>query len=140
MVWRLLQVNFTALHTSSATWTHALYTLAASPEWIAPLRAEIESVVEAEGLSKVALQKMVKVDAFFRESHRLNTIVGGEEFHICLSLPTTEQMLANSIHAAQGAEATHIQRWLAYSRRHSDCRPNAPTSHGWRKLREPREH
>jgi hypothetical protein len=45
------------------TFTHALYTLAANPEHIQPLREEVETVIEAEGgLSKAAMVKMHKLE------------------------------------------------------------------------------
>jgi hypothetical protein len=55
---------------------HALYTLAAKPEWMQPLREEIEQIVEAEGMTKAAMQKMVKLDSFFRECNRRHSIAG----------------------------------------------------------------
>jgi hypothetical protein len=58
------------------TWTHALYTLAAKPEWIQPLREEVETIIEEEGMTKSAMQRMVKLDSFFRECNRTNTIAG----------------------------------------------------------------
>jgi hypothetical protein len=60
------------------TWTHALYTLAPKPEWIQPLREEVENIVKQEGMTKSAMQKMVKLDSFFRENSRTNTFVGGQ--------------------------------------------------------------
>ena len=39
---------------------------------MAPLRAEIASILEKEELSKNALAKMPKLDSFMRESQRLN--------------------------------------------------------------------
>ncbi|KAI0050551.1 cytochrome P450 [Auriscalpium vulgare] len=69
---RLLTVNFAAIHTSSLSFTHALYHLAANPQYIQPLRDEVETVLAAEGWTKAALGKMRKVDSFIRESQRLN--------------------------------------------------------------------
>jgi hypothetical protein len=38
-------------------------------------------VLEEEGgMTKGALQKMIKLDSFFREVNRTNTIVGSERF------------------------------------------------------------
>jgi len=69
---RILGINFAAIHTSSMTFTHALYELAAQPEYLPPLREEIEAVVEQYGWSKLALIHMNKLDSFFKESQRLN--------------------------------------------------------------------
>lgn len=45
---------------------------------MAPLREEIEAVVQAHGWSKVATDKMVKLDSFIKESLRYNNTVGCE--------------------------------------------------------------
>ncbi|KAJ7168733.1 cytochrome P450 [Mycena filopes] len=74
LVLRVLATNFAAIHTSSMAFTHALFDLAAHPEHLAPLREEVERVIDGEGgrWSKAALNGMVKVDSFLRESQRLN--------------------------------------------------------------------
>lgn len=87
-----MMVNFAAIHTSSnvcifsisliitdtfcQTFTHALYHLAANPEYITSLRDEVDPVIKAEGWSKATMQKLKKVDSFMRESLRLNGING----------------------------------------------------------------
>ncbi|EJD07458.1 cytochrome P450 [Fomitiporia mediterranea MF3/22] len=71
---RLLSVNFTAIHTSSNSFTHALLHLAAEPQYIGPLRKEIEQVIKEEGWSKVAMTKMWKLDSFMKESQRINGV------------------------------------------------------------------
>ena len=55
--------------------THALYDLASMPEYIAPLREEVEAIIATDGWTKNALAKMWKVDSFLKESHRVNGIV-----------------------------------------------------------------
>ncbi|EED82919.1 predicted protein [Postia placenta Mad-698-R] len=73
LVLRVLTVNIAAIHTSSLclqTFINALYLLAAYPQYIAPLRAEVEAVVESEGWTKAAMNKMRKVDSFLKESNR----------------------------------------------------------------------
>ncbi|TBU42576.1 cytochrome P450 [Dichomitus squalens] len=74
IVQRILLVNFAAIHTSSNSMTHALFDLAAAPEYIQPLREEIEPIVAAEGWTKAAMGKMWKLDSFLRESQRFNGI------------------------------------------------------------------
>ncbi|KAK7686505.1 hypothetical protein QCA50_010103 [Cerrena zonata] len=69
-------VNFGAIHTSSNSLTHALYHLAANPEYVQPLREEVDSVIKEEGWTKAAMQKLKKVDSFMRESLRVNGING----------------------------------------------------------------
>ena len=92
---RLLLVNFAAIHTTSQasenagfsppdnlvltiacpqTITHALYRLLSNPEYIEPLRQEVEAVVAEEGWTKAAMDKMHKIDSFLRESQRLDGI------------------------------------------------------------------
>ncbi|TFK56599.1 cytochrome P450 [Heliocybe sulcata] len=69
---RMMVVNFAAIHTSSMSFTLALFHLAANPEhYLGPMREEIERVVEEEGWSKASMQKMRKLDSFLRESQRL---------------------------------------------------------------------
>ncbi|KAF9225200.1 cytochrome P450 [Gyrodon lividus] len=71
---RVLAVNFAAIHTSSNGFTQALYHLAANPQYMQPLREEVESIVEQEGWSKGALAKMRKVDSFLKESQRMEGV------------------------------------------------------------------
>ena len=63
-----------ALHGSSQSMTHALYHLAASPEYQQLLREEVEPLVSAEGWSKATMGKMRKLDSFMKESQRYNGI------------------------------------------------------------------
>ncbi|EKM61817.1 uncharacterized protein PHACADRAFT_191008 [Phanerochaete carnosa HHB-10118-sp] len=70
----VLLINFAAIHTSSSSFTHALYHLAANPEFITPLREEIEAIVMVDGWTKIAMGKMWKLDSFMRESQRYNGI------------------------------------------------------------------
>lgn len=90
---RMLTINFAAIHTSSMvsflgcyydvllecwndvlsqSFTHALFHLATHPEYIQPLREEVESVIEQDGWTKLAMQKMRKLDSFMRETQRVN--------------------------------------------------------------------
>ncbi|KAI0066399.1 cytochrome P450 [Artomyces pyxidatus] len=71
---RLLAVNLAAIHTTSLSFTQAVYRLAANPEYMLPMREEVEAVVAAEGWSKAALQKMRRVDSFLREAQRCDGI------------------------------------------------------------------
>ena len=52
----------------------ALYYLATFPEYIQPIREEVEEVVKSEGWTKAGLDQMHKVDSFIKESQRLNPI------------------------------------------------------------------
>ncbi|KAK7049977.1 hypothetical protein VNI00_005408 [Paramarasmius palmivorus] len=75
-VMRMLGTNFAAIHTSSMTFTDALYYLAAHPEYVPELRQEIEGVVENHGWSKSSFQHMRKLDSFLKESGRLAGLGG----------------------------------------------------------------
>nr|BAL05133.1 cytochrome P450 [Phanerodontia chrysosporium] len=70
----VLLENFSSIHSSSNTFTHALYHLAANPEYITPLREEVETAISEEGWTKAAMSRLRKVDSFLRESLRLNGI------------------------------------------------------------------
>ncbi|KAJ3478571.1 hypothetical protein NLI96_g9660 [Meripilus lineatus] len=74
IVQRILAINFAAIHTSSMSFAHALYHLAQNPQYILPLREEVEKVVAEEGWTKNAMQKMRKVDSFLRECQRHHSL------------------------------------------------------------------
>ncbi|KAJ6619801.1 cytochrome P450 [Mycena sp. CBHHK59/15] len=72
---RMLNVNFVAVHTTSKTFTHALYHLASKPSYIPILRAEAQNYLgkgEPTNWSKEALGRCIKLDSFLKESQRLN--------------------------------------------------------------------
>ncbi|KZO94408.1 cytochrome P450 [Calocera viscosa TUFC12733] len=71
---RMINVNFTAIHTSSMSFTQAFYWLAAHPEYTPALRMEIEAAVTQLGWTKDAINAMVKVDSFLKESMRVTGI------------------------------------------------------------------
>jgi len=66
------------------TYTHALYDLAAHPEYVIPLREEIEPLIESEGWKKSTIQKMRKLDSFLKESLRIHLITSGPNLPIAL--------------------------------------------------------
>ncbi|KAI1329439.1 cytochrome P450 [Xylariaceae sp. FL0255] len=62
-----------AIHTTRLAIIHALYDLAARPEYIEPLREEIEGTKDGDGiLKKQHLTQMRKLDSFMKESQRHN--------------------------------------------------------------------
>ncbi|KAI3614209.1 cytochrome p450 [Moniliophthora roreri] len=75
-VMRILTVNFAAIHTSSMTFTDALYYLAAHPQYVPELRKEIENVVKKDGWSKASFQQMRKLDSFLKEVGRIAGLGG----------------------------------------------------------------
>ncbi|KAL4922537.1 cytochrome P450 [Aspergillus aurantiobrunneus] len=76
MAYTALAISFAAIRTSSSVPTHLLYDLCARPWGIAPLREEIESVLREEGslFAKGALNKLVRLDSFMKESQRFNPL------------------------------------------------------------------
>jgi len=54
--------------------THALFDLASNPEYLKPLREEVEEVTNREGWTKAALDQMCKVDSFVKESQRFRPV------------------------------------------------------------------
>ncbi|OBZ66897.1 Ent-kaurene oxidase [Grifola frondosa] len=71
LVLRMLTLNFAAIHSSSMSFTQALYHLAANPEFAGPLREEVDAIISVEGWSKAAMDKMRKIDSFLKESQRM---------------------------------------------------------------------
>ncbi|KAF8959161.1 cytochrome P450 [Flammula alnicola] len=68
---RLLRVNFAGLMSTSFFLPQVLYKLAASPEYVGPLREQIDSVVDKYGWTKEGISKMYRIDSFIREVSRL---------------------------------------------------------------------
>jgi cytochrome P450 len=54
---------------------HAFYYLAAFPQYMQPLREEVEEAVISEGWTKAGLDQMHKLDSFIKESLRLHSIM-----------------------------------------------------------------
>jgi len=69
---RLLIVSFSGIDTTAFTTTQVLYRLLSNPEYIEPLRKEVEAAVAEEGWTKSGMDKMHKLDSFIRETQRLD--------------------------------------------------------------------
>jgi hypothetical protein len=54
------------------TSTQVLYRLLENPEYLKPLRQEIETAVAEEGWTKAGMDKMHNLDSFLRETQRMN--------------------------------------------------------------------
>ncbi|KAM7203158.1 putative cytochrome P450 [Naviculisporaceae sp. PSN 640] len=76
MAYTSLAISFAAIRTSSSVPTHLVYDLCARPEYIAPLREEIEKMlVEEDGqFTKTGINKLVRLDSFMKESQRFNPL------------------------------------------------------------------
>lgn len=72
LVARQLGLTAAAIHTTSTMATNVLYSLAVTPEYHAPLREEIRSVMANNGgrVTPLALQQMVKLDSYIKEVNR----------------------------------------------------------------------
>ncbi|KAJ7573480.1 cytochrome P450 [Mycena floridula] len=68
---RLLLINIAAIHTTSMSFTNALYKLAAAPDLVQMLRDEVEPILIQEGWTKSSMSKMRKLDSFLKEILRL---------------------------------------------------------------------
>lgn len=75
-------VSFAAIHTTTMAVSQAIFDMAARPEYIQPLRDEIDQVLQEDGqdvdgdefvkLKKASLTKLRKMDSFLKESQRLS--------------------------------------------------------------------
>jgi hypothetical protein len=48
--------------------------LATYPEYVQPLREEIETVIQEQGWSKASVSEMTKLDSFVKETMRLSQL------------------------------------------------------------------
>ncbi|KAJ6195890.1 cytochrome P450 [Bipolaris maydis] len=72
----LLKVSFAAIHTSAAAPTQLLYDLCDMPEYIEPLRREIDQNVDGNGLlDRQGFQALTKLDSIMKESQRFNPLL-----------------------------------------------------------------
>ncbi|KAF8844184.1 cytochrome P450 [Paxillus ammoniavirescens] len=102
---RILAVNFAAIH----SFTQALYNLAANPQYIEPLREEVESIVEKDGWSQRALVKMRKIDSFLKESQRIEGIDCGNFASYSYTAKLTTD--PDSGYGKEGHERLHVLGW-----------------------------
>jgi cytochrome P450 len=68
-----------------------LYRLLAHPEYLEPLREEIDAVIKEEGWTKAGIDKMYKIDSCLRETQRLDGL-GTRPLEI-LSAPQYEVLM-----------------------------------------------
>ncbi|KAI9696624.1 MAG: hypothetical protein M1820_008073 [Bogoriella megaspora] len=67
-----LGLTFAAIHTTSDLVTKVMYNLCIHPEYMAPLREEMISVLRKEGWKKTSLYQMKLLDSTLNETQRLN--------------------------------------------------------------------
>ncbi|KAH6904404.1 cytochrome P450 [Coprinopsis sp. MPI-PUGE-AT-0042] len=73
-VFRVILINFASIHTTTSTLSNILFDLAPRPEYIEPLREEVEEIINEHGWTKEAMGRMRKLDSFMRESSRYGGI------------------------------------------------------------------
>jgi ent-kaurene oxidase len=72
-----LALSKAAIYSTSFTGSHILYELATRPEYLAPLRDEVDSVMSTETvpwLTKTSIPKLRLLDSFCKESQRMNPL------------------------------------------------------------------
>ena len=80
-----LHVAFAAIHTSAVAVTHIVYDLCAYPEYLQPLRDEMQEALGGEVPTKKALLSMPRLDSFMRESQRFNPLLLSKSGDVSIS-------------------------------------------------------
>ncbi|PBK90665.1 cytochrome P450 [Armillaria gallica] len=107
---KVLLVNLGAIHTTSMTFTTALYALATHPEYTEILRDEVEAIINEEGCTKSAMGKMNKLDSFVKEAQRLygNPSVFGMPRKTCKDFVFSDGTVVPArVHIAVASLSTH---------------------------------
>lgn len=71
-------LSLAALHTTSDLLSKVLISLCKHPSFHEPIRKEIAEVTESSGLDKASLIKLKLLDAFIKETQRLNPLNTGQ--------------------------------------------------------------
>ncbi|KAF2735353.1 cytochrome P450 [Polyplosphaeria fusca] len=70
---RILFLSLASIHSTSSAASNAIFDLCAHPEYIAPLREEIQTLLpDPKHCSKQDLNRLWKLDSFLKESQRFN--------------------------------------------------------------------
>ncbi|GKU15888.1 unnamed protein product [Fusarium langsethiae] len=72
-----ISLSLVAIHTTTDLLTETVYNIALFPELFKPLREEIVSVLNTDGLKKTALYNLKLMDSVIKESQRLRPIIIG---------------------------------------------------------------
>lgn len=67
---RILTLNFAALHTTTLTSAHALYHIAANPQYADVLRHELRSAVDGQEWTRSAIDRLPRLNSFLKETQR----------------------------------------------------------------------
>ncbi|KAI6014535.1 cytochrome P450 [Pisolithus microcarpus] len=71
---RILFMVLVSIQGTGSTLMNAVCNLAAHPEYLVPLREEVDTVVHQDGWTKAAIDRMYKIDSFLKESYRLDGV------------------------------------------------------------------
>ncbi|KAK0212158.1 cytochrome P450 [Desarmillaria ectypa] len=131
-------LNFAAIHTTSITFTTALYALAAHSEYVEILRDEVEAAIAEEGWTKAATGKMNKLVSFIKEAQRryggvsvfsmLRTVRKDFVFSDGTIVPAGNQIAvaAHSMHMDEGKyeDPLEFKPWRFYDKRQEEGESN----------------
>ena len=112
------------------SFTHALYHLAANPEFADILREEVEEVVRNEGCTKAAMGKMRKLDSFMRESQRYNGISSSESLSLWQEQFELMLLRRGSLLHSNGDAEPQVLRWDVHPEGHRHGCRHARNAHG----------
>jgi hypothetical protein len=125
LVRRFLQVNFAATVSTTPSFTTALYYLLSNPEYIEPLRHEVETAVSEEGWTKAGMDKMIKIDSFFRECLRISGTGIGPLGYPGRTSVSDALITFSSVDESSRITSVHIFQWshrsCGYSNRCPVC-------------------
>ena len=102
-----------------------LYRLLSNPEYIRPLREEVDAVTTEEGWTKAGMDKMHKVDSFIRESQRVDGFFLRTLDPIPITHVSDPDFLPAfpSYNEPSHVAPVHIFQWCDCSRRHTCLHP-----------------
>ena len=116
--------------------TKALYCLLSNPEYIEPLRHDVETAVAEEGWTKAGMDKMHKIDSFLRESQRVDDI-GPLDSPSRTSVTDALPPLYSDGDPSR-ITPIYIFQWSHCSCGHANLPPVCRCPYGWRDLSKPR--
>ena len=98
------------------SFTNVLYHLLSNPEYVEPLRRDVETVVAEEGWTKAGMDKMHKLDSFLREAQRLTGLT------ICLlDYPNRISITDALLPVSSVARSCRITSIHIFQRSYSPC-------------------
>ncbi len=126
--WIQLLASLAAIHTTTLTTTNFMYDLVSRPEYLEPLREEIDIVWQmTDGLDKTSMSKLIKLDSFLKESQRLNP---SNQLTFDREIRARKGFtLSNGLHLRKGAKVAVAAKQIALD---STVWENPDEFHGFR--------